>query len=112
MWLTYLVRQIGFRIAAFFSHWYVGSFRVVARTTVSLLESLDRTFAFKVTLRHMLEPMYKDYTIIGYILGFSLRSARLTIGGVLYLALIACAVALYVAWALVLPSIVYWGFFL
>ncbi|MDP1719151.1 MAG: hypothetical protein Q8L24_01860 [bacterium] len=97
--LVYLVNQFFYRIYEFLRHWYVGGFFAIARRAIGLLEVLDRTLAVKVTARYFLKPLYQDYSIIGYVLGFIFRSLRLFAGGLVYLVIIAVAVAVYIFWA-------------
>ena len=53
------------------------------------LTAADQSFAVAITLRHFFEPLYKDYSIVGRVLGIVFRSARVVIGGVCYLFLAA-----------------------
>ncbi len=71
------------------------------------LGSLDRTFAIKITLRHFFEPLYRDKTFIGYILGVVFRTFRVLIGLFVYAILLFIIFAMYILWALVLPYVVY-----
>ncbi len=67
--------------------------------TVSLLERLDQKLAVKITARYFFKPLYQDYSVIGYTLGFIFRSIRLLTGGLVYLAIILAALAIYILWA-------------
>ena len=78
---------------------------------LNLLESLERTFAFHVTLRHFFEPLYQDRTILGHVLGFVFRTVRLAGGAVIYFLVICAAVVLYLGWAAFPVVIAYRGFF-
>lgn len=83
--LLYLLERGCYRVGNFFHHWYIDGTRQYGHFAHSLYASLDRTFAVWITLRHFFEPLYGDYTIIGYILGFIFRSLRVLFGGTLYL---------------------------
>ena len=109
--LVYLVHRFFYRIYQFLHHWYIGGFMWFVRHTIDLLEALDRFFAFRVTLRYWFKPLYQDYTVIGYLLGFIFRTGRLMFGGILYLLILFIAVLLYVIWAATPILIVYKGFF-
>lgn len=63
------------------------------------MERLDQSLAVKVTARYFFKPLYQDYSILGYILGFIFRSVRLFAGGFVYLLVILCATAVYILWA-------------
>lgn len=97
--LVYLANRFFYRVYEFLRHWYVGSFWAIARRTLAILERLDRTFALRVTVRYFLKPLYQDYSILGYILGFFFRTGRLLAGGIVYLVIIAAAAAVYLFWA-------------
>jgi hypothetical protein len=99
--IGYVVNRFLYRILLFFRNWYAGSFLVISRQTVNLLESLDRTFGFRATLKHFFEPLYQDHTILGHLLGVLFRSFRLALAMAMYTAVIAVAAALYIGWALI-----------
>ena len=105
--LVYIGWRILHRFAEFFRHWYVVSYYFIGRYLVSFLERLDRTLAFRITLKYLFQPLYQDYTVIGYILGFIFRSFRLVAGGLVYAAIILAAAALYLVWLLVPVFIIY-----
>lgn len=83
----------------FFVHWYGNSFFILGGRAVNILEFLDRRLAFKVTLRHFIQPLYQDYSIIGYALGFVFRGARLVLAFLLYAIIVLVFAAAYLLWA-------------
>ncbi|MDP3947111.1 MAG: hypothetical protein Q8Q41_00250 [bacterium] len=99
--LVYIGWRTLHRFAEFFRHWYVVSFYLIGRYLISFLERLDRTLAFRITLKYLFQPLYQDYTVIGYILGFIFRSFRLVVGGAIYAVVILVALGLYLAWLLI-----------
>ena len=105
--LVYIGWRTLHRFAEFFRHWYIVSFYLIGRYLISFLERLDRTLAFRITLTYLFQPLYQDYTVIGYILGFLFRSSRLVVGGLIYAAIILTAAALYLVWLLVPVYIIY-----
>jgi len=108
---TYLFTRFFYRIFEFLEHWYLGSFKIASHFFISFLEKLDRTFALKITLRNLFQPLYSDRSFIGYILGFFFRSWRIIIGGIIYFFISIFAIALYLIWLLILPYIIYKIFF-
>ncbi len=72
---------------------------------ISFLERLDRTLAVKVTMRHFFEPLYKDYTILGRILGVIFRSGRVVVGGMVYLFFGIIFLAICLIWLLIPPAL-------
>ncbi|MEK7657720.1 MAG: hypothetical protein AAB366_00825 [Patescibacteria group bacterium] len=107
MLFVYLFNRLAFRTKEFFRHWYIKSFFIYSHFVVSLLEKIDRVFAFKITLRHLFKPLYGDYSVLGYILGFIFRLGRLIISGLIYLILIILAVFIYAVWLAIPFYIVY-----
>jgi len=105
--INYLFNRFFYRIFEFLEHWYLGSFKIASHFFISFLEKLDRTFAFKITLRNIFQPLYNDRSFIGYILGFFFRSGRLIISGILYFIIAIFAIAIYLAWLAVIPYIIY-----
>ncbi len=66
------------------------------------MENLDRTLAFRMTIRHLFEPLYKDYTVMGRILGPIFRFGRAFVGFVVYVFVGAVSLVVYLFW-LILP---------
>ncbi len=102
MVFVYLGERCLFRIADFLRHWYWESARVYFNFVLDQFHNLDRFLAFRITLRHLFEPLYGDYSLVGRLLGFPLRIMRLAVAGLTYLILGGAAGALYLAW-LILP---------
>ncbi len=100
--LFYLPQRALYRLGGFFHHWYLDGSRVIGHRFIMILENLDQTFAVKVTLEHFFEPLYKDYSAIGRIMGVVFRSLRVLIGLTIYLMVAAVSLAFYLVW-LVLP---------
>ncbi len=105
--VLYLVTRFFNRLVQFLRHWYVDSFMVLSHLAVNTFEFLDRSFALRVTLRHIFEPLYQDRTVAGHILGFIFRLARIILGLAVYAALLIVFVAAYVLWAVALIVLIY-----
>ncbi len=101
----YIINRFFYRLADFWRHWYVGSFKITSHVFLSLLERLDRTMAFKITLKNFFQPLYQDRSFIGYFLGFIFRSCRLILGGIFYLFVAILALAIYLFW-LAIPVLI------
>lgn len=96
--LVYLANRFLYRLSSFFYHWYIDGTRWFAHRYIVTLEGLDETFAVHITLRHYFEPLYKDYSIVGRILGIVFRSGRILIGLTIYLFVTLVWFALYLIW--------------
>lgn len=105
--LVYLGFRFFYRVAEFFRHWYVRGFFVYGRTVLNVLLSLDKTLALRITLRHFGEPLYRDYSVLGYILGFVLRSLRIAVALAIYPVILAVAGALFLMWLAIPVFIIY-----
>jgi hypothetical protein len=103
----YLIQRFFYHIFDFFHHWYVDGSRAIANKYILTLEAADQSFAVKITLRHFFEPLYKDYSVIGRILGFIFRTGRIIIGGIVYLLISAAFAIVYVVW-LGIPIAILW----
>lgn len=108
--LTYVARRAVYRIAEFFRHWYVKSAKIYFNFVLERLERLDYFFAWRITARHLFQPLYRDYSVVGYILGFLFRSARLLAASAVYAALFALALGGYVAWLMFPPLLLILAF--
>lgn len=104
---VYLFQRFFYRIFEFLRHWYVKSLFIYSHRVINFLERLDKTLALKVTLRHLFQPLYKDYSFIGYVLGFLFRAMRVVSAGLVYLVIIALALFFYVIWLLAPIFIIY-----
>lgn len=107
--LGYLLHRFFYRIFDFFWHWYVGGSRIIAHSFISTLENIDRSLAVKITLEHFFEPLYKDYSIIGRILGIVFRLVRIVVGGMIYIILAACFALAYLGWIAIPPALLFFS---
>ncbi|MFH1161667.1 MAG: hypothetical protein V1696_00075 [Candidatus Jorgensenbacteria bacterium] len=98
--LVYVAERFFYRLIEFFRHWYVKSGRLYSNFVLNQLEKLDYYLAWKITARHLFQPLYKDYSVIGYAMGFSLRLIRLTVASAVYMVVICFAIAVYILWLL------------
>ncbi len=69
------------------------------------LEELDYTLAWRITLKNFLKPLYGDYSVLGYILGFGFRSIRLLTASLIYLVIFVVAFGIYAIW-LAIPVVI------
>ena len=107
--LVYLANRFLYRVTEFLRHWYINAIFIISHKTTNLLERLDRRLALKITLRNWLRPLYQDYTFIGYVLGIVFRTLRIMAGIMIYLIVIAAAIAFYFVWAATPFWIIYRG---
>jgi len=107
--LIYLADRFLYRLFAFLRHWYLDAFFNYAEFIVKFLAKIDRLFAVRINFYHLFHPLYQDYTILGYILGFIFRSGRIIIGSIIYIFLIVLAILLYLIWAIIPLWIVWKG---
>lgn len=108
--VIYLIRRLIYRLVEFLRHWYVKSVKIYSDAFFNLLSRLDYDLAWRITLSHLFEPLYKDYSIVGYILGFFFRAGRLVFASVIYLIIFAAAILFYLIWLLAIPGLVYFIF--
>jgi hypothetical protein len=108
--LIYLVNRFFYRIFDFLRHWYWGGFLTISRWLINALELFDRYFALRITLKNLFKPLYQDYTLIGYTLGFVFRFWRLFSGSIVYFFIIIFFAALFLFWAGIPIYIIYRGY--
>ncbi len=104
---SYLASLFVRRIFEFLEHWYAGSFRAAGGKFIDLLREWDRFFALRITVRHLLQPLYQDRTFIGYILGPIFRTGRIMVALAVYLAAASLAAILYLFWIIIPPYVIY-----
>lgn len=103
---VYLVVRFFLLIGDFLHHWYIDGSRRLADFFVSSFEKLDQTLAIRITIKYFFQPLYKDFTILGRILGVIFRSGRILIGLVIYLVVAGVFLAVYLAYVLLLPVLI------
>ena len=104
-----LIQRFFYRFIDFFHHWYVDGSRVIAHRFISTLEVADQTFAVKITLRYFFQPLYRDYSVIGRVLGVIFRSGRILIGAAVYAAIASLFLIFYLAWLAVPPAVLFYA---
>lgn len=97
--LIYILTRLGKRILDFFRHWYVDGFLKASDLSLGVLERLDRIFALRITFKNLFQPLYQDYSLIGYLLGFIFRTARILAALAIYGAFISICAFLFLIWA-------------
>jgi|SRR3989338_2570343 len=95
---AYIVWRVWHRFFEFFYHWYFRSAKIYGYVVIGFLEKLDRFFALRITFKYFGQPLFQDRSIVGYIMGFAFRSARLFFGGIFYFFVIAIAAFIYLIW--------------
>ncbi|MBI5220992.1 MAG: hypothetical protein HY978_04145 [Candidatus Liptonbacteria bacterium] len=103
--LGYLVGRFLGHILGFFRHWCVGGTRAILYRLVEILRTINSSFAVWITLRHLTEPLYQDYSIVGRILGPVFRAGRLLIGFLLSLIAIIVFLPILLIWEAIPPFI-------
>lgn len=109
--IGFLLWRALYRVFDFIRDWYIGGAKTIFGGTIRVLESLDKSLALAVTLRYFFKPLYQDYSVIGYSLGIVFRFLRILIACILYALIAVAGIVIYVAWAALLPFIIYRGFF-
>src|SRR3989344_8781183 len=97
--LVYLLKHLGRRVLDFFRHWYIDGFLKISDLALAALERLDRSFALRITAKNWLQPLYQDYSFIGYLWGFIFRTIRIFAGLAVYAFVLAAAIGLFLLWA-------------
>ena len=101
---AYLVQRFFYRLIDFFHHWYVDGSRYLGHKFLRLLADMDKTLAIGVTVRHFFEPLYRDYSVIGRILGVIFRTGRVALAAVFYVFIGIIFILIYLAW-IALPAL-------
>ena len=112
MALVYLIRRFFFRVVEFLRHWYVKSFRIYSNFVLDELQKMDRTLAWRVNVRYLFQPLYKEYYIICYVLVFILIIVRLLGISIIYLVVFLFVIVAYVIWLMIPIAIVLRIFYL
>ena len=98
---AYILKRGLFRIREFLHHYYIDGTRFLFYKFINFMEVVDRSVAFGITLRNFFVPLYRDYTVVGRVLGVIFRSIRLLIGGAIYLFLGSVFMLIVLTWLLI-----------
>lgn len=101
----YIFSRLSFRILEFFRNWYWGGLIRFSEVFYALLRKLDREFAVAITAKNWFKPLYGDFTVLGYALGFIFRTLRVLFGSIFYIFIAIIFLTLFLAWA-ILPILV------
>ncbi len=98
MVLVYIFRQAAFGLLSFFEHWYVRGFRVWWNFVAHSISQFDRSYGWRVTGAHLFEPLYKDFSAVGYLLGVPFRIGRFFAGLLFYVLFLFVSATIFLVW--------------
>ncbi len=104
--LAFLAGRFLYRMSEFLRHWYVQSTRIAWRFVTGFVGQIDYQLALVVTLKNLFQPLYGDYSFLGYVFGFIFRFGRVLIASAVYAVIILVSGALYLAWLAVPPALI------
>ncbi len=96
--LVYIAHRFIYRVFDFFHHWYVDGSRSFLTRFLTVFAGLEQSFAVRATFAHFFEPLYKDYSAVGRILGIPFRAGRVLLAGAFYVLFAIAFAAAYVLW--------------
>jgi len=99
MAFAYVLRQCVWGIGLFFRHWYHDGALWAWGLLLKILRSLERRLALRVNFFFLLKPLYQEYNIVGFVLGFLFRFFRIVLGGILYFCIGVVVAIFFALWA-------------
>ncbi len=105
--LVYIMNHFIRRIGDFFRHWYIDGFLKATDLILNGLERLDRRFALRITAKNWFQPLYQDYSAIGYLWGFIFRTIRIAVSLFVYGVFLSIAAILFLIWLLIPFFVIY-----
>ena len=103
--LSYIFKEIFHQGVCFLERWYLRRSAWFWAKVVDLLQLLDKRLAVLINFRMLFQPLYGDYSLAGRVLGPVFRLWRIVFGGILYLALLLLAGAVWFLYTLAIPAI-------
>lgn len=107
MAFAYLISQLRERILIFLERWYREASIHYWNWVIEEFRQLDRTFALKINLRLLFQPLYGDYTLVGRILGPFFRFFRILFGLGIYLVFFSLALIFWFIWLGTIPYLLF-----
>jgi hypothetical protein len=98
--ITIIFKQFLLRIIQFLEHWYIKDTKIYWHFIINQFEKIDYRLAWKITIKNIFKPLYKDYSIPGHIIGFFLRLTRLMFSSFIYFILFIFAFLIYLFWVI------------
>jgi hypothetical protein len=95
----------------FLRHWYIDAPKRFFYAFLNFLQDVDRFFAWKITFSHMFQPLYGDFSFLGYIFGFVLRFCRFVVGSIAYFFIFLASLSFFVFWCVIPISLCILGVF-
>lgn len=99
MLLVYLIKNLLLSIVLFFKHWYWDGFHFIYGKALGIIRGLEKRLAIRINIHFIFKPLYQEYNIYGYFLGFLFRTFRIITGGLAYILIMAFFAAVYLLWA-------------
>ncbi len=99
MLFIYLIKNLLLSILLFFKHWYWDGFQFIYGKALGIIRGLEKSLAIRINLRFIFKPLYQEYNIYGYFLGFIFRALRIVAGGLAYIFIMAFFALIYLLWA-------------
>lgn len=94
-------------ILSFFYVWYVTGTFDFWNKEVAFLRAVERDVGFIVHIKHIADPLFGDYDIMGRIIGFFFRICFIIFGFLITSASVIFIACLYLVWIIV-PPITFW----
>ncbi len=107
MILVYLLKNFIVDVFLFFKHWYWDGFHFIYGKALGIIRNLEKSLAIRINLRFLFQPLYQEYNIYGYVLGFLFRLFRILFGGLGYLLIMIFFLIVYLIWAFFPIFVVY-----
>jgi hypothetical protein len=69
----------------FIDFWFHHFPRRITRSFFDFIYYLDKFFGLKANLRNLTQPLFRDFSIVGYAIAFSYRLIKVFTSGIIYL---------------------------
>lgn len=87
----------------FFYIWYVQGTFDFWNKEAAFLRAVERDVGFIVHVKHIADPLFGDYTLMGRFIGFIFRIGFIIFGFSITAASVAAVVSLYLLWMIIPP---------
>ena len=96
--VRFIVEKVVDNAAGFFFDWFVTVPGAYIKAVKRGFVDWEKSWAMVVTAKFWLKPMWQDFSIPGYVIGFFLRTFRILFAGIFYVFYFALAAAGIMAW--------------
>ncbi len=107
----FLLDEIRHSLIDFFTDWFLAYPKKILKGLILNFKEFDKSLGLQAMAKNWLNPLYQDYNIWGYIIGVTIRTVYIFIGGASFFAIYVIVGFLILALWYAFPILIFILFF-